>query len=92
MFPSNQVRSPWHGKSTQFLPHQNELDLRDWAPERSGRRHSSSPESLEWKLPHVLPASHIKAVLAVLTKKGLCSSFPFLLNATEISLDDSEIS
>lgn len=78
-------------KVNSILTHQTELDLRDWAPERSGRGHSSSPESLEWKLPHVLPASHIKAVLAVLTKQGLCSSFPFLLNATEIPLDDSEI-
>lgn len=82
MVPPNQLRRSWHGKSTQFLTLQTELERRDWAPESAGRRHNSSPEPLEWKLPHVLHASCLKAVWAVLTEQGLCSPFPDLLNAT----------
>lgn len=34
MFQPTQLRSPGQGKSTKLLPHQTELELRDWASVR----------------------------------------------------------
>lgn len=34
LFQPTQLRSPGQGKSTQLLPHQIELELRDWASTR----------------------------------------------------------